>query len=155
MLGNIYATKTDNHKQTQWIRSGATSRLCEDDGVNTRPPPPTHIHTKKDTNMMQHHARRLGSFRNCLHTVLRDFSSEARVYNQETSVRASQCVRLQTAGQRRRFGTFGEERSAQGCGNIRLKTVKSAPTREGRTRLTHCTSSNSFGARAQWVGAPL
>ncbi len=29
------------------------------------------------------------------------------------------------------------------------------PTREGRTRLTHCTSSNSFTAKAVWVGGLL
>lgn len=83
-------------------------------------------------------------------------------------LRVCVCVRqADTGGQRRRFGTFGEERSlvaegrAPGCGNIRLQTTdqrrallprRGAP---GTHTHTHCTSSNSFTARAVWVGGLL
>lgn len=76
------------------------------------------------------------------------------------------CVRqAETGGQRRRFGTFGEERSlvaerrAPGCGNIRLQTTDQRrallPGRGAPGSYTHCTSSNSFSAGAVWVGALL
>lgn len=46
----------------------------------------------------------------------------------------------------------GELRQHQ-CADSRREAW--GPAREGRTRLTHCTSSNSFTAEEVWVGAAL
>lgn len=135
----------NRRSQTRLIRSGATSRLREEDGVNTSPP------IQKETCSITPGGR---DHPETVYIPVCGTSAERRVYRQETGVRAS----ASDSGTEEEIWHI--RRGAQRAGMRQHPTedsraATSAPTREGRTRLTHCTSSNSFGARAQWVGAPL
>ena len=114
----------------------------------------------------------LGYFRNSLRTVMDDEPLYWRVVCLVAREERRRCVcvcaraRASNVDRRKEEESWNIRRGIQpgaGAQRVELRQHPSAdsrpaacgPTREGRTRLTHCTRSNSFTAKPVWVGGLL